>query len=179
MFNLFKEFYRKKALQGAKRVEKPVFLNFKDIGSLGFVCCADNSVELEEVMQLAEYLKGQKMPFKGVVIVPKNLQATFEENILLLQGNDLNWYGLVDKQKLDSFFNKQFDLFVTFNLHKDFTLDFISVNVNSKMCVAMSADSYVPQSMVVEPGEKDITILEYLKHLFNYLKTINKEIDGE
>lgn len=179
MFAFFKERNRKKFLQSVKRVTEPIFLNLKDIETIGFAIKADTAADFAHLGEILEYLGSLKKGIKGVVVSLKSSGVALPDNVLQITSKQLNWWGGVKDMSMEKYLRGKCDLFISLNPKGDFTLDFITAKSDSKFIVGMTNNPKVPYNFVLEPVGEGISYVDYLKQLFHYLSEINKVSDGE
>lgn len=191
MLKYLKEYYRKREIGRKKCCKGTEFLNIKEVHSLGFVYEINSDNSVKELSLLYAFLKGKKIPFKGLVVVTKRglfptkagrngeksvtvvPQELIKNELVVILPENLTWIGAVKSGFADEFFNGKFDLFVSFNGGNSFTLNSIAKKTEARMTIGMANEAGIEYTMVIEgTGKSILSPLEYISQTFHYLETI-------
>lgn len=184
MLNFFKEYIRNKALKERVSQGIPVFLNLKEVKSVGFVFSFTSPEDFEELSQIIAFLKKANLLWQGVVLegkkgLLKKMRAAaggevMVEGVTFVGKEQMNWAGIPLASALEPFFQSKFDLFISLNPLGDFTLDYIAGGANAKMMMGMKNTRYHTYPFVLEAGAGTPTFADYFQQLFHYLSIIKQ-----
>lgn len=195
MLNLIKEYRRRKVLAQVKQtsVHRTVLHNLEAVRSIGFCFALNGTADVEQYVQIKDFLAAQGILFSGAVIELKNsfagraareeFKSGLEDNIVFIGKDNLNWIGVPAGEELeiriDALFRQHFSLFLVLVPMSSFTMEYISRKINADCIAGMENSSRFPFTFVLEPQKGDFSWAAYLASLFNYLKIINRPVQEE
>lgn len=193
MLNFIKEYIRNKVIKEKKSLSKSVFLNMKDIRSVGFIYAVSAFPDMEELNRIVSAFTKWGVAYSGLVVEMKrgiflkagmgdgeniNHPISGAEGVTFIENDYINWTGVPSSPKIDGFLKNQFDLFISFNNAVDFTLDYVVRSVEAKLIVGMRNSRYNTYSFVLE-GENRTSLecVEFLEQVSHYLNIIKSSTD--
>lgn len=193
MLNFIKEYIRNRAIKDKKPLNKSVFLNMKEVRSVGFIYAVSAFTDMEELNKIVSGFTQWGIPFSGLVVEMKrgifvkaglgdgeNIDHPISgaDGVTFIENDYINWTGVPSSPKIDGFLKNQFDLFISFNHAVDFTLDYIVRSVEAKLIVGMRNSRYNTYSFVLE-GENRTSLecAEFLEQVSHYLNIIKSSSD--
>lgn len=186
MFNLIKEYYRKKRLMAQSLKESGRFTNLKGVESVSFAYAINSEADMESVLEIYNFLKWKSVKISAIIVESKKDVFQKIANIEELQSNvdftfigynNLDWLGDIKEGSATDFFANRSNLFINFNSAANFALSRIAQRVVADMVIGMHNDADIPYTFIV--ADKDGGLLqpiEYLNQIFHYLKIINKDL---
>lgn len=186
MLEFLKKIKREKVCLSLNNTPKqlPSFEAIKNI-CFGYVLTSVSSVK--ELISIAITFKQMKLQFTSIVIEAKNgiiKKSKFIEqltnnglsadNFKIIHKKQLSFIGVPLQSNIEEIMSQHFDLFISFNSDRNFTLDYLSLKISSSLSIGKQESWHPTYTIIIEGDNKTIlSDLTFTEQIFNYLKVIS------
>ena len=153
--------------------------NIKDAKSLGMLCVIRNKEDYESIIKIIDIIKSDiSIPkIKILAFYPLKDEPFFLKSRLGLDFftfHDLNYYAFPNNIIVRNFINESFDILIDLTANRVVPLKLILCFSKSSFKVgSFSKENKKFYDLMIETDPSNY--LEYVEHVFNYLKIFNKK----
>lgn len=183
MFEFFKEWQRKRIFNQMKAVRRSKkIINIDDVHTIGIVFTVGEESHWSLLYHFAKLMEelGKKVMMVGLQEAETQLDyiITHSQTIICREKEDLDKLGLPKVGTVERFTNQHFDLLIDTTEEPDNFAQFISLKTLADLKVTYS-DNEAEENTddifdLIIRGEGPINLREYLNHVVQYLKMIQK-----
>ncbi|HSO85754.1 MAG TPA: hypothetical protein VLQ91_04330 [Draconibacterium sp.] len=148
---------------------RPVFPDINRVKTIGVIW---QPTQKEAFQYLKSYFNREQVIFRGFCVFEAITNPQQDSNTLTVQ--DLDFWGLPKKDKVDEFINIRFEVLFNIALEDNLVLDYITALSQSRFKIGSSSDTNNYFDMNINIGENSDPMYLAKQQIF-YLAQLNKK----